>query len=117
MVILLISAVVYGQNKKLATLQITETAGIDHEKEYVRLFQSVATDMSRISAVNEETGESIYCQLEWNTANEEIGTNNTCVIFPVRLNANEKQQNEQVVTIDPTPPKKELSVGGKGLEF
>ncbi|MCF7805457.1 MAG: hypothetical protein K9N46_08825 [Candidatus Marinimicrobia bacterium] len=70
--------------------------------------------MSGIRAVNEETDESVCCRLEWNTANEETGTDNAYVIFPVTLNANEKQRYELVDMTDLTPPKTEISVGGSG---
>jgi hypothetical protein len=111
-----------GQEKILACVTLTETAGLNRESEYVECLLQVDfsdPDNREISvvAVEENSGEKIVCQVIQERQLPEQNAALIKVIFPVSLVSNGKKtfllKEERGVSI----PETDLRVEGEGLEL
>ncbi|MBN2366808.1 MAG: hypothetical protein EH225_12935, partial [Calditrichaeota bacterium] len=101
----------------MARVKIAETAGINREGEYVQVSLQTDVKTSDIVAVNERTGESIYCQTDTESISNLVEKDLLHIVFPVSVEAGGERSYILVPSSDGTPPETDLSVSGEGLEL
>ncbi|MEJ2637820.1 MAG: hypothetical protein P8184_21360, partial [Calditrichia bacterium] len=116
-ILLIPSSTGFGKARELAKLTVTETAGIARQQEYIQVYLQNGLEPSPIIALNQETGDSVFCQVNRSSIPGDSSRVMLNIIFPVSLKAGERKHFTLMASSHREPPVTDLAVSGKGLEL
>jgi hypothetical protein len=101
----------------LAKVTVTETAGIARQREYVQVNLQSSPQLSQIIALDQDTGDSLFCQVNRSSIPGDSSKEMLNILFPVSLKAGERQRFILMASSHKEPPVTDLTVSGEGFEL